>query len=150
MEKDYSKMKAKVISILERRQSIVLATSFNNKVTARTISHVNEGLTIFFQSSGGSEKAQQMLHNPNVAIAVSNIQMEAVVEDCGHPCDPNNKNIIEKYKNKYPAYFEKYSNLPDEILFKVVPTKIKLYSYTDNKPNIVVMDIINARVLVED
>jgi len=138
---DYNKLKDEVISILEREQSIVLATSVNGKVTARNMSHINDGLTIYFQTDRGSEKAQQIRQNANIAFAVSNIQIEALAEDCGHPGAPHNNIFIEKYKSKFPAYFEKYTSLPDEILFKAVPTKIKLYKYVDDEPSVTVLDL---------
>lgn len=57
---DYEEIKHEIVSILEKEQSIVLATSFNNKVTARTMSHVNDDLAIYFQTGGNSEKSQQI------------------------------------------------------------------------------------------
>ena len=125
-----------IILVLEREQSITLATCSKNKVTARTMSHVNDGLIIMFQTGGDSEKASQIRENPNIAFTVGNMQIEAVAEICGHLKD--DKCFIEKYKVKFPAYYDQYSNIEDEILIKAYPTKITLYKYIDGKPQRVV------------
>jgi len=54
---DYDKLKNEIISILEHEQSIVLATSVDGKVTARTMSHVNDepSVTVLDLSEMGSE-----------------------------------------------------------------------------------------------
>lgn len=129
-------MKNEIIIALEREKSITLATCYKNKVTARTMSHVNDGLIIMFQTGCDSEKACQIRENPNIALAAGNIQIEAFAEICGHPNE--NKDFIEKYKAKFPAYYDQYSNLEDEILIKAYPTKITLYKYVDGKPQTVV------------
>jgi len=61
VEVNFDKLSNEVISTLEKETSIVLATSLNNKVTARTMSHVNDGLTIYFQTGNTSEKFNQSL-----------------------------------------------------------------------------------------
>lgn len=129
---EYNVLSNEIINLLEDTESIVLATSINNKVTARTMSHVNVGLTILFQTGNNSEKARQIRENPNVAFAIQNMQMEAVAEIHGHPLD--NPLFIEKYKTKFPNYFDKYTNQTDEILVIARPTKITLYKYIDGKP----------------
>lgn len=146
---EFNQLKDEIVKILEREKSITLATSANNKVTARTMSHVNEDLTIYFQTGGSSEKAQQIEQNPNVAFAVANIQIEAIARKYGHPMESKNKGFADKYKDKFPAYFEKYTNLPDEILFGAYPLKIKMYKYVDGNPTIIVLDIQENRAYLE-
>ncbi|MFA7673969.1 MAG: pyridoxamine 5'-phosphate oxidase family protein [Clostridia bacterium] len=98
---EFEQLKDEIVNIIEREKSITLATSVNNKVTARTMSHVNEDLTIYFQTSGSSEKIKQIEQNPNIALAVANIQIEAIVRNCGHPLGSHNKTFIEKYKENF-------------------------------------------------
>lgn len=92
---EFSQLKDEVVVLLEREKSITLATSAQNKVTARTISHVNEDLTIYFQTSGNSEKALQIDPNTNIAFAVTNIQIEAIASKCGHPMEIQNKGFVK-------------------------------------------------------
>lgn len=146
---EFNQLKDEVVKILEREKSITLSTSANNKVTARTMSHVNEDLIIYFQTGGSSEKAQQIEQNPNVAFAVANIQIEAIARKCGHPMESKNKGFADKYKEKFPAYFEKYTNLPDEILFETYPVKIKMYKYVDENPTIIVLDMQENKAYLE-
>jgi uncharacterized pyridoxamine 5'-phosphate oxidase family protein len=90
---------------------ITLATSAQNKVTARMMSYVNEDLTIYFQTSGNSEKALQIEQNPNIAFAVANIQIEAVARKCGHPMGIKNKGFVKKYEDKFPYRFKSFALL---------------------------------------
>lgn len=129
---DYKALSDGIIKILENAQSIVLATTSNNKVTARTMSPVNDGLTILFQTGCNSEKARQIKENSNVSFTVDNLQIEAAAEIHGHPTE--NTLFIEKYKTKFPNYFSHYTNNPNEILIIARPTKITVYNYIDGKP----------------
>lgn len=143
---EFEKLKNEIIESLNKEQSIVLATSLADKVTARSISHVNDGLVICFQTSKDSEKAKQIEQNANIAIAASNIQIEAKAELCGCTTETQNKDFIEKFKNKYPEYHKMYSNLPDEVVFKAQPLKIKVYKYLDGVPTIIVLNVTESSV----
>jgi len=146
---EFSKLKDEVVMLLEREKSITLATAAHNKVTARTMSHVNEDLTIYFQTGRNSEKALQIEQNPNIVFAVANIQIEAIARKCGHPMESQNKGFVEKYEDKFPLYFEKYTNLPDEMLFEAYPLKIKMYKYVDGNPTIIVLDMQENKAYLE-
>lgn len=136
---DYKTLSEEIIKILENASSIVLATYANGKVTARTMSHVNDGLTILFQTGNNSEKARQIKENSNVAFALNNLQIEAAAEIHGHPTE--NTLFIEKYKAKFPNYFSHYSNNPNEILIMAKPIKIAIYKYIDGIPCKEILDI---------
>jgi len=140
MEKiDYSTLYSEIEKILAKEQSIVLATSFDNKVTARTMSHVNDGLTIYFQTDKTSVKAEQIKNNTQIALAVGNIQIEAIAEVCGHPKE--HRLFSDLYKSKYPHYYDIYSSLEDEIVIEANPIKITLYKYVNGKPCREILDI---------
>lgn len=147
MNLDYITLQEEIVSKIENFQSITLATSFGNKVTARTMSIVNDGLIILFQTGAHSEKAQQMRNNPNIAFAAQNMQIEAVAQICGHPNE--SQIFIEKYKSKYPQYYAQYTDTPDEILITVKPKKISLYKYIDGKPCIDILNVTENRAYRE-
>ena len=128
-----------IISLLENTQVITLATCSGSKVTARSMSIVNDGLLIMFQTGGNSEKARQMRKNPNVAFAAGNMQIEAVARICGHPNE--NQLFIDKYKAKYPQYHTSYTDSPDEVLIIAMPTKFSFYKYIDGKPCVDVLNV---------
>jgi len=128
-------------TILSNANSIVLATAYAAKVTARTMSHVNDGLEIMFQTGQNSEKALQMQKNPYVALAVSNLQIEALATMLGHPLNDCNIHFVNLYKQKFPKYFQLYSGSEHEVLFVCKPLKVTLYKYIDGVPLQVVIDI---------
>ena len=82
---DFDLLAKEFVASLERAGSITLATSINDKVTARTMSHVNDGLDIYFQTGNTSVKFRQIESNRNIAFAVGNMQIEAFAEILGHP-----------------------------------------------------------------
>lgn len=140
-ELNYESICNEVAEKLAAERSIVLSTAARTKVTARTMSHVNDGLAIMVQTGGKSEKLLQIKENPNVAFAASNIQIEAVAIVCGHPLDEKNKRFAELFKNKFAQYFEKYTSLPDEVVLRCEPVKITLYKYIDGNPCKDILDV---------
>ncbi len=115
-------------------KKMVLATSKNNKVTARMMSCVCIDNSFYMQADSKSEKYSQIYSNPSVALCMDNIQIEGIAHNIGHPLDEKNKFFAEAYETHYKSSFDRYSAFPDEILIKVVPTKITLWIYEDNKP----------------
>ena len=142
---DFDSLCQEVLEKLRYEKSIVLSTASGNKVTARTMSHVNDELKIMAQTGGNSEKVLQIRANPNVAFAISNIQIEAVAVICGHPLDAQNHRFIELYMQKFPQYFEKYTNHPDEVLLSFQPVKITFYKYIDGEPRKDILDVVNKK-----
>lgn len=147
---DYKTLEQEDIEKLTSEKSIVLSTSSDNKVTARTMSHVNEGLEIMLQTDEKSEKALQMKKNPNVAFAISNMQIEATVTFSKHPLEKDNYRFIELYNQKFPQYLEKYTNLPDEVLLRFHPIKITFYKYINGEPCKDILDILNQKAYRTD
>ena len=78
---DYDELANEIMEKLESAETVVFATSAGDRVTARTMCHVNDGLTILFGTCMTSEKTEQFLKNPNVAFVTGNLQMEAVAQN---------------------------------------------------------------------
>ena len=116
MELNYQELSNEIIERLEGIRQIALATCAGDRVFARTVSPVNDGLTIYFSTGGNSEKARQLGSNPNVALAIENIQIEATAESIGHP-------------SKHPHYTTQYPPGSDDIVVIIKPTKITLYKF---------------------
>ena len=89
---------ADVIKALETEKSIILATCADNHVTIRTMSHVNEGLTVYFQTGKDYLKCRQIGINPNVAISVGGYDMEGKAKLSGHPLDAENEFLLSFLK----------------------------------------------------
>lgn len=111
-----------------------LATSLDNKVTARSMSIIIYDNKFYFQTDTNFQKAEQIKNNNNVALCCNNIQIEGVCKVLGHPLLGINSFFSDLYKKYYEGSFSKYSSLKDEILFEVMPSKISVWDYDDGKP----------------
>ena len=123
-----------VTSVLAKEKTIILATAANNRVTTRSVSHVNDGMTIYFQTGSSYLKTQQIRINPNVAISVEGYDIEGKAALLGHPLDAKNSLFIKLYKDKHPQYTDIWSTLPEEIVVKVEIEIVKKWRYVDGKP----------------
>ena len=123
-----------IIHVLEKEKILNLATCAGNRVTIRPMSHINEGLTIFFQTGRDSLKLQQIRENPNVAMCVGTYELEGVADLAGHPLDTENEFFSRKYKEKHPKSFESYSALEEEVVVKVLIRMARQWRYVDGKP----------------
>lgn len=128
-ELDYAKLERDVMKLLEKAKLIVLATSADNQVTARTMSCVNDGLTIYCQTGGTSTKYGQITRNANVALCIGNMQIEGTASIIGHPFSEENERFVDLYKKRHARSFKLYSHLQDEVVIKIKPTKVTLWKY---------------------
>jgi uncharacterized pyridoxamine 5'-phosphate oxidase family protein len=128
--------------MLAKAETIIFATSSNDRVTARTMCHVNDGTDIYFGTSRTSLKYAQLTANPNVALATGSLQIEATAVDCGHPDEnPDYKRI---YVAKFPHLGGLYESTPDDVVIKCVPKKIVVYRYI-NGPVWDTLDVENQK-----
>jgi uncharacterized pyridoxamine 5'-phosphate oxidase family protein len=130
----YDILKDEAVKFLEAQKYLVLATSSNNRVAARTISYASKGLTIYFQTDRNFLKARQIEQNPNVALCGANVQIEGTARIRNHPLDKSNEEFVELFKNKHPLAFNTYAHLKSEIVIEVEPELITFWKYVDNKP----------------
>lgn len=131
---DMDEIEKEITAILNKEKHIVLATCAGEHVTARTMSYVNTGLDIFFQTDRQFLKVQQMLENPRVALCTGNLQIEGTVKMQGHPLENINREFCNLYKIKHPHSFEKYTSLKEEIVVKVEPSLFTIWKYIDGNP----------------
>lgn len=131
---DYSQVENEVIDFITRNNTMVLATCSENRVTARAVSIINQGMKIYFQTDFEFLKYRQIKENPNVALCHGNIQIEGQAKITCHPFE--NPYFIENYKNQHKTAFEKYSHLKDNVIIEVEPSFITFWKYTevDRKP----------------
>ena len=86
-------------------KSMVLATSQNDYVTARVMSPISEGLTIFFRIQEQSQKGRQMQGNQRVALCFDHYQIEGTARFTGGFDEPQNAWLRDLYAQKYSAQF---------------------------------------------
>ena len=132
-ELNFERHQREVIDFLNGNKHLVLATCSDRHVTARTISVINNGLKMLFQTDRDFAKYQQIKENPNVALSCGNIQIEGRAQITGHPFE--NSYFVENYQRYHEDSFRNYSHLKDEVIIEVEPTLITLWKYDpDNKP----------------
>ena len=136
---DYTMLSNEIIGLLEKTSTIILSTCADDKVTARTMNVVNNGLTMYFQTGKNSDKAKQINKNVNVAMAVDNTQIEAVARFTDN--EDEIKLCSTKFKAKFPRLYEKYADFPEEPTLVCEPLKIKLYKFIDGKICFDVLDV---------
>lgn len=134
IELDFEKAKNEVIEILEKNRIWALATSLNDKVTSRSVSIVNCGLNIYFQTSKSFEKYKQISENKNVSLCYFNVSVEGFAYDIGSWHDKENREILKIYKEIHPDSYKNYGSLKNEVVIKVVPQKITIWKYLEGKP----------------
>ena len=125
-------LKKECLDILDNNKHIVLATSYNDLVTARTISYVMINEKLYFQTLKTYEKVYQITHNNKVALCIDNLQIEGLAKIVGHPFDNKNNLFLELYKEKHNSAYQKYSSLADEVVIEVTINKISRWIYIDN------------------
>jgi general stress protein 26 len=134
MKIDYENLKNEVISSLEINRIWVLSTASNGNISSRSMSIINKGLDIYFQTSKCYIKHNQMQENNNVALCYNNISIEGIAEEIGNWNDEKNKELMELYKSIHLGSFNAYGLLEGQIVYKVTPKKIKLWKYINGTP----------------
>jgi general stress protein 26 len=123
---DYESIVNKVIEFLAGKHAIVLATSLEGRVTARTVSMASDGLDVYFMSWGHHTKCAQIRGNPRVALCRDNVQIEGRAEILGSPLDEANGRYAELLQGKYPDY-ERFAREPGMVIVRVLPSTIALF-----------------------
>jgi hypothetical protein len=129
---DYETLKSEILGLLNDHPTMALATSAGGRTTCRMMSCVADGLIVYFQTSLGSLKYEQIAANPNVALCFGNASLEGAAEILGHPlAEPGFRAL---YEARHPGSFRAYSFLEDERVVRVTPRLVFLWKYIDGKP----------------
>ncbi len=123
---------------------MVVATSKNDHVTARTMSVIICDKKLYFQTELTLTKAEQLAANQNVAVCYSNYQIEGTCREIGHPCEPQNKFFLDLFQRHFEGSYQAYSHLDNERVYEVTPLHITVWDYDDGKPYRDYFDIVKA------
>ncbi|MHC1683032.1 MAG: pyridoxamine 5'-phosphate oxidase family protein [Clostridiaceae bacterium] len=134
MEIDYENLMNEVISSLEKNRIWVLSTTSNGNISSRSMSIINNGLDIYFQTNKCYIKHNQMQENNNIALCYNNISIEGIAEEIGNWKDEKNKELMELYKSIHLSSFNAYGLLEGQVVYKVTPNIIKLWKYINGTP----------------
>jgi len=130
---DFEKAREEKIRFMEGHHTIVMATSHNDEVTARTVSYATEELDFYILSWDHHEKILQIKENPNVALARDNVSMKGLAEILGNPSDEKSRSGAEIIRKKRPQEFAIYSRIPGMIMIKVTPRYVKSWVRVGDK-----------------
>ena len=134
-------LKKEIIELLQQKKSLVLATASKNRVTARSVSCVYDGLKIFFFTYKTTTKFMQISENSKVALSVQNISVEGIAKIIGGLLNGENKLFIENYRKIHPGTLKKYSKGEEDQVIEVSPTLIKLFKHVDGVPMLFYLDV---------
>jgi len=73
---DLQTLEGEIKETLGDHKIMVLTTCSSNRVTARSMSCIIDGLNVFFQTDSGFLKIGQILENPRMALCHVNVQIE--------------------------------------------------------------------------
>ena len=123
-----------VIHALETEPTCILATCACNQVSVRPMSHVSDGVTVFFQTGKDYLKTRQIRANPNVALCVGTYQIEGTAVETGHPLAEGNELFARLIKAKHPDAYAHWSALEDEVVIKVTVGRVRQWRYVEGQP----------------
>lgn len=130
---NYLELEKEAINFITTNKKMVLATCSENRVTARTMSIINDELLIYFQTDQAFIKYRQIKANPNVALSTGNMQLEGVATPTCQPLE--NPFFVENYQKHHQSAFQLYSHLEENVIIEVQPILITFWKYDqDHKP----------------
>jgi len=123
---DYEENYNKVMERLKKEEIIVLATSYKDIVTARSVWFILYESSIYFVTSKAYTKYKQIEKNPNVALCLDNIQIEGIANIKGHFSLKENEPIKDfcLKNSKGMSHYLKYKNT---VLIEVKINKIGIW-----------------------
>lgn len=123
-ELDFREKKEELIRFLESKDSetMVLATSYNDRVLARNVLVASDGLDLYFFTWKHSRKCMQIQKNPKVALCKDKVQIEGVAEILGELLDGKTKKYTDIMRRKFPEAIEEWERRPGMIIVRVKPT----------------------------
>ncbi|WP_176718866.1 pyridoxamine 5'-phosphate oxidase family protein [Caloranaerobacter ferrireducens] len=142
---EFDALKREFIDLVKIKKFMVLATSKDNRATARSVSCVVIDSKIYFQTDKTFLKYEQIKSNPNVALCADNFQIEGYAKIKGHPFVEENRNFIEVFKKVHNGSFNAYSHMENEVVIEVEPKFVTAWKYENGKPFREFLDFRNGR-----
>lgn len=126
---DYNQLQEICVNYLNERKFISVATSYRDRVRARVVDYVNDGLRIAFLTWQGTVKMEHLKQNPRIALCVDSLQVEGRASVMGHPSVAENRRFMDIYKERHPSPFRNFIDQPDILLISVEPELMILMKY---------------------
>lgn len=138
---DFYKRFSSVWKQLGESSLFVLATVNGTVPSARMMSGIICSEQIYFQSDSLMDKASEIRQNNAVAVCIEDIQIKGVCSECGHPLAKGNEWFAKTFRETYPKAFKKYTHIESEMLYKISPKIIKIWSEIEGIPCIEKLDV---------
>lgn len=105
----------------DRGLEIVLATSADNIVTARTVSAIALNGKVYFLTFEGSTKLAQIRQNPSVAMCHFDLHMRGTAKILGGLEKSESAAAHSALRAAFPKDMEMFGQIPGVVLVEVVP-----------------------------
>ena len=140
--------KKKIFNDLSSKTIMVLATSSNDIVTARSVSIFIHNEKIYFQTGNNMEKMIQIKKNRNIALCCDNYQLQGKAKNLGNW--DINKDLLPFYIAKHESSYKLYGKMKEQIVVEVEIEKVKRWDYINQKPYIGNFDLIKKNFVIEE
>ena len=143
MEISYEELRDEVISALKKNPIWVLSTAWEGHVSSRSMSIINTGLDVYFQTHSSYIKHMEISKNPNVALCFNNISIEGEAEVIGDWTEEKNQELLKLYQSVHPGSFRAYGLLEGQVVYHIKPHLVMLWKYINGTPirqNLYVME----------
>jgi general stress protein 26 len=126
----------------EKHATMVLATSANDRVLARTVLVAADGVDLYCFTWEQSRKCEQIRRNPRVALGVDTLQLEGRAELLGPLSDPETPGVSVMHA-RFPESVERWQKRPGMIMLRIRPTLVVLGDPIDGEPGLHFIDFEN-------
>ena len=126
--KEYEQYVKQIENVLRNTEIAILATQDNDLIHARAMCLVNDGLKVYMQTDKTFNKVAEIQKNENVALNVGAYNFIGKAKIVGEP--KGNPWFLEEFKKKHLKSYEKYTNLPNEVLIEIDLTECRIWSKT--------------------
>lgn len=150
-ELDFDAKKREIVSFLASSDNaiVALATAASDRVLARMILVLCDGLDVYFFTWGGSRKCEQIRANPRVALCKDRTQIEGTAEILGGLFDPTNAPILRLFEERFPEAVDNWRDRPGMVLVKITPTSVVLAGAPGEEPHLQFVDLENEIAYAE-
>jgi len=150
-ELDFDAKRREIVSYLASPDNAImaLATSASDRVLARMVLVVCEGLDVYFFTWGGSRKCEQIRANSHVALCKDRVQVEGTAEILGGLFDPTHAAVLRLFEERFPQAVDNWRDRPGMVLTKITPTRVVLAGAPSEEPNLEFVDLENGIAYAE-
>lgn len=136
---DYNETKKKLLDFLNNKENeyMVLATTDNNKVYARTILIANEGFDIYFFTWKYSRKYSHIEKNNHVSLCKDIVQIERTAKILGLMNDKKNERFKKIIADREPTSIEFWKKKPNMEIIKITIDFAIVDGYYENEESFI-------------